>query len=171
MRIIPLHLRRANELVAKLHRHHKPIRVAKFSIGCEEDGVLIGAAICMRPANRSLDDGQTLEVCRLVTDGTKNACSMLYGTCARIAKEMGYKKIQTYILSSEPGISLKASGWVLEKTGCGGVARWSRRGVKNPRPDLVNEVTFMTKQRWVKLLYPNGNQSPHLGSTVPNPMS
>ena len=43
---------------------------------------------------------EVVEVTRLCTDGTKNACSFLYGAAARIAKEMGYKQIQTYILES-----------------------------------------------------------------------
>jgi hypothetical protein len=134
--------------VARLHRHHKPIRVAKFSIGCEEDGVLVGAAICMRPACRALDDGRTVEVCRLVTDGTPNACSLLYGACARIAQHMGYEKIQTYILDSEPGTSLKGGGWVLEATGCGGTAQGLRRNRPNGHEDQSH--TFKPKQRWAK---------------------
>ena len=44
----------------------------------------------------------------------------LYSRAARIAKEIGYKRIITYILESETGISLKASGWHLEATNCGG---------------------------------------------------
>lgn len=58
-----------------------------------------------------MDDGTVLEINRLCTDGTRNACSMLYGACCRIAKSMGYRKIITYILSSETGSSLKASNF------------------------------------------------------------
>jgi hypothetical protein len=50
---------------------------------------------------------------------TKNACSMLYSACARAAQAMGYDKIQTYILVTEPGTTLKASGWYLDKELCG----------------------------------------------------
>ena len=60
-----------------------------------------GVAICGRPVSRHLDDGLTLEINRLCTDGTRNACSILYGACARIAKNMGYKRVITYILKSE----------------------------------------------------------------------
>lgn len=150
LKVVPLHLRQANELVAKLHRHHKPIRVAKFSIGVSKNGELVGAAICMRPACRALDDGKTIEVCRLATDGTFNACSLLYSTCARIAKLMGFSKAQTYLLDSEPGTSLKAAGWVLEKTGCGGTAQGKR--TNRPNGHEVTPVTFVKKQRWAKLL-------------------
>lgn len=71
---------------------------------------------------------------------------MLYGACARIAKAMGYNKIQTYILETETGISLKASGWKLEAITAGG--QWKRNdGIIN-RTDQPTE----SKQRWAKYL-------------------
>lgn len=150
LKVVPLHLWQANELVEQMHRHHKSIRVAKFSVGASKDGKMVGAAICMRPACHALDDGKTLEVCRLVTDGTHNACSLLYSTCAKIAKLMGYAKIQTYILDSEPGTSLKATGWVCEKTGCGGTPQGKRSN--RPNGHEVTSITYSTKQRWARLL-------------------
>jgi len=102
----------------------------------------------MRPACRSLDNDKTLEVCRLVTDGTPNTCSALYGACARIAKEMGYEKIQTYILDSESGTSLKASGWVFEATSVGGTNQGRRRN--RPNGHGIYPHTFLKKHRWVK---------------------
>lgn len=150
LKVVPLHLWQANELVTQLHRHHKLIRVHKFSIGATKNGVPCAAAICMRPAARSLDDGTVIEVARLVSDGTDNACSLLYARCAKIAKLMGYLKIQTYILETEPGISLRGAGWTLEKTGCGGTPQGKR--TNRPNGHEVNDVTFMKKQRWAKLL-------------------
>ena len=82
--------------------------------------MLHGVCIVGRPLSRFLDDGNTLEVLRLCTDGTHNACSILYGRAARVAKEMGYGKIITYILDEESGNSLKASGWFCEETDVGG---------------------------------------------------
>jgi hypothetical protein len=38
---------------------------------------------------------------------------MLYSACARAAKALGYGRIITYILESESGTSLRASGWVM----------------------------------------------------------
>lgn len=137
-------LKAANEYVAERHRHHKPSTGHKFSIGLMDNNKLIGVAICGRPVARGSDDGFTLEVNRLCTDGSENACSKLYGACARIAKEMGYKKIQTYILDSEPGISLKASGWVMEATTAGG--QWKYTGGKPRRTDQPIEP----KQRWAR---------------------
>jgi len=146
MIITPITLRKANEIVIQWHRHHKPSRGHKFSIALMKDSVYVGIAICGRPVARGSDDGLTLEVARLCTDGTPNACSKLYGACSRIAKEMGYVKIQTYILESEPGISLKASGWTMESVTAGG--QWKYSGGKERRTDQPTEP----KQRWVKFL-------------------
>ena len=106
----PMSLADANGFVAEHHRHHKPVRGHKFSLGCMANGRLAGVAIVGRPVSRYLDDGLTLEVNRLCTDGTKNACSFLYGAAARAAKVLGYHRIVTYILDTESGVSLRASG-------------------------------------------------------------
>jgi hypothetical protein len=110
--IVPLSLDSANEFVRQHHRHHVPVIGHKFSIGvADDDGGLRGAAIVGRPVSRRRDDGWTLEVTRLVTDGCPNACSALYAAAWRAAKAMGYTRIGTYILASEPGTSLLAAGW------------------------------------------------------------
>lgn len=111
--LIPVDLIEANAFVAELHRHHKPVVGHKFSLGAVKDGKVVGVAIVGRPVARRLDDGVTLEVTRLCTDGTRNACSFLYGACARACFALGYKRIGTYILASENGASLRASGWRL----------------------------------------------------------
>lgn len=146
MLIIPMTLKDANAYVTERHRHHKPSVGHKFSIGLCIGEKIIGVAICGRPVSRGSDDGLTLEVSRLCTDGTANACSKLYGACARIAKEMGYKKIQTYVLESEPGTSLKASGWTMEAITAGG--QWKYTNGKPRRTDQPTEK----KQRWAKIL-------------------
>ena len=121
MKAIPIELKEANAFVEKLHRHHDPVHRDKFRIGCADDnGNLIGVVQCARPVSRYLDDGKTLEVVRLCSDGTENVCSFLYSRAARIAKEMGYQKIITYILESENGASLRASGWHKEADNVGG---------------------------------------------------
>lgn len=114
LEIRPISIREANAYVEQNHRHHGIKTGCKFAVSVWDDMQLHGVAICSNPVARNADDGLTLEIARLCTDGTKNACSILYGACARIAKEMGYKKIQTYILESESGTSLKASGWICE---------------------------------------------------------
>lgn len=114
--IVPITLKEAKALVSKLHRHHAPPVGHRWSIGIARDGVLVGAAICGRPVARALPHDRLLEVNRLVTDGTRNACSKLYATCAAIASLMGFHDIETSILVTEPGTSLKAAGWVFRRT-------------------------------------------------------
>lgn len=111
LRIVPLKLSEANAFVAAEHRHHKPVVGHRFSIGCASGERLVGAAIVGRPVARSFDDGVTAEVTRLVTDGTPNACSMLYAASWRAWRAMGGHRLITYILASEPGTSLRAAGW------------------------------------------------------------
>lgn len=101
MEIRPITLRVANDYVNQFHRHHNATTGCKFAIGLYEDDELHGSAICGRPVSRYLDDGFTLEINRVCTDGILNGCSKLYGACVRIAKEMGYHKVITYILESE----------------------------------------------------------------------
>lgn len=114
MEIVPLTFREANQFVTENHRHHPAVRGCKFAIGLENEyGELVGVAICGRPVSRHLDNGRTLEINRLCTDGTRNACSMLYGACCRIGKAMGYKEVITYILETEDGASLRASNFEL----------------------------------------------------------
>jgi hypothetical protein len=110
MEATPLHLREANEFVNQHHRHSLPTVGGKFAVGASVDGKLVGVAIAGRPVARHLDDGKTLEVLRVCTDGTPNANSFLYGRVRRIAELMGYTKIITYTLEEESGASLKAVG-------------------------------------------------------------
>lgn len=114
----------ANDFVARLHRHHRPVVGHLFSIGAAEAGNLVGVAIIGRPVSRMRDDGLTAEVTRLCTDGTKDACSFLYGAAARAAFALGFKRIGTYILASEPGTSLQGAGWRMIGQTKGG--SWSR---------------------------------------------
>lgn len=111
--LVPLTRDAANDLVRRLHRHHKPVHAHRFAIGLQAEGELIGAAIVGNPVARAYMDGVTAEVIRLVTDGTDNACSMLYAACWRAWRAMGGQRLITYILASEPGTSLRAAGWVV----------------------------------------------------------
>lgn len=126
--IIPITFRAASEFVNTYHRHHKASAGCKFCLGLSKGGVLVGVAICSRPVSRFLDNGETLEIVRLCTDGTRNACSMLYGACCRVAKAMGYKKVITYILESENGASLRASNFTCE--GLAGGLEWTGKRTK-----------------------------------------
>jgi hypothetical protein len=89
-----------------------------------------------------LDDGLTCEVTRVCTDGTRNVCSKLYATAAKVARLLGYERIHTYTLPSEGGASLKAAGWTLEP-GLAGGGTWNRDG--RPR---VDQHPTEKKLRW-----------------------
>jgi len=132
LEIVPMTLREANAYVEQNHRHHGPVPGHKFSIGLSDGEQIVGVAIVGRPVSRHLDDGWTLEVNRLCTDGTKNACSMLYAAAWRAARAMGYKRLVTYILESENGASLRAAGW--KCVGQAGGLRWT--GARRPEVDL-----------------------------------
>ena len=114
LNIRPIHLREAQEFVKRHHRHNLPSVGGKFAISCYDDDRMCGVAICGRPTARRADDGMTLEIYRNCTDGTRNACSKLYGACVRVARGMGYKRVITYALESEDGASLKASNFRCE---------------------------------------------------------
>ena len=111
LRIVPIKQDEAKAFINQKHRHHKAPVGSIFQIAVAKDKEIVGVAMVGRPVARHLDNGWTLEVNRLCTDGTKNACSMLYSASWRVAKNLGYKKLITYILSEETGASLKASNW------------------------------------------------------------
>ncbi|HLI38900.1 MAG TPA: XF1762 family protein [Streptosporangiaceae bacterium] len=73
LHLVPVTWRDAAAFTADWHRHHAPPPGMKFAAGAaDEAGVLVGVAITGRPVARHLDDGYTLEVTRLTTDGTRS---------------------------------------------------------------------------------------------------
>ena len=154
----PIELKQAQAFINQLHRHHAAAVRDKFRIAAMKGGHIVGIAQVGRPISRELCDGYTLEVLRLCTNGEKDVCSFLYSRCARIAKEMGYRKIITYILETEPGTSLKASGWVCENDHCGG-ATWENSTRAKKRPVQLSMIeqkqkypVGVVKKRWSKTL-------------------
>jgi hypothetical protein len=144
VRVVPLTLAQANEFVELLHRHHKKVQGHRFSLGAETGGKLVGACIVGRPVAWKTAQYRVAEVTRLVTDGTKNACSFLYGAAARVAREMGFDSIQTFILITEPGTSLAASGWRRMNEARNDGKRW------NSRPGRREDTPAEPKVRWAK---------------------
>jgi len=135
MEIVPITQKEAKMFVKQFHRHHNPPLGSVFQIACAKNGRICGVAIVGRPVARMLQDGWTLEVTRLCTDGTKNACSKLYSAAWRATQALGYKKLITYILESENGASLKAANFrCIGK--CGG-GTWNRKD--RPRIDMHPE--------------------------------
>lgn len=142
----------ANAYVVEHHRHHKAVRGHRFSLSCYDGDRLCGVAIVGRPRSRHVDQCMTVEVLRLCTDGTANACSKLYGACRRAALALGYERLITYILESENGASLKASGFSYCYQSRGG--SWNQPG--RPRTD---KAPVCPKQLYEIILRPEGRPS------------
>ena len=135
--------RTSKAFVGQEHRHHPPSRGHMWSTGVFDGDRLCGVAVIGRPVSRMLQEAGQIEVLRLATDGTPNACSALYGAAARQAIAHGYKRWQllTYILESEPGTSVRAAGWVLDGLTNGG--SWDR-----PSRGRIDKAPTEAKQRW-----------------------
>lgn len=129
--LVPCSLAEANAFVAVHHRHHRPTPVAKFSIAATDGATVVGVVIVGLPKARLAMDGWTLEVTRLATDGTRNACSLLYGAARRAAFALGYCRVITYTLAEEGGASLRAAGFAREATIKG--ESWMRRSENGGR--------------------------------------
>lgn len=141
MELKPISVRQATAFVTAHHRHHDAPRGAKFCLAAWHGGQLVGVAMVGRPVSRMLDNGTTAEVIRVATDGTRNACSFLYGAAKRAAQAMGYRKVLTYTLEDEGGASLRAVGW--NRVGVAGGGSWSV-----PSRPRVDHHPLQTKIRW-----------------------
>lgn len=172
----PITLSVANEYVTLVHRHHGPTQSGPdlFCIAAVDDkGVIHGVATTAFPnaANRLKDGFRTAEVVRVATDGTPNACSVLYAACARAAKSLGFSRILTYILDSESGTSIKAAGWQQDEGEFGGLSwanrpgrtgsnygpkgRWSLNlaGTERPLAVLPDEIAALRKPQAQQSLF------------------
>ena len=135
LELVPVDYREACDFITKHHRHHLPPQGWKFGIGCSVDGEIVGVITVGRPVARFLDNGWTLEVTRCCTDGTKNAPSFLYAAAWRVTRNLGYKRLITYILKEEPGTTLVSAGW--KCVGEAGGGNWNTKS--RPRIDSSNQ--------------------------------
>jgi hypothetical protein len=146
VRVVPITLPTANAYVERLHRHHAPIPggFGWWAVGAVVDGVMRGVAIAGRPTNRNNDDGFTVEVLRVASDGTEHVCSALLGACARAAKAVGASRCITYTLDSETGASLRGAGWLREADG---ITSWWASGTSRT-PAVQRDHMNERKVRW-----------------------
>ena len=156
LEIVPVYLKEARRFVGLVHRHSKPPQGGLFAVGLVDSknpNQLVGVAIAGRTVSRRLDDGKTIEIPRVATDGTKNACSKLYGAITRAAKALGWERAITYTLQEESGASLKASNWQLDEE-LPASRGWDQPSRLRVEQDLFgNDVTPMgPKYRWTKNL-------------------
>lgn len=172
-RVVPVSRDEAKAFTAMWHRHHGHVLPAshKFSVGiADEADVLRGVAITGRPSGRGNQDGMTLEVTRCTTDESPNACSMLYGASARIAKAHGWRRVITYTQEGESGASLRAAGFVIvaERAPRGGHFASSARyredhGTDGVRRYLWERVLNPSARPWRVPARPAG----HAGAEMP----
>jgi hypothetical protein len=131
LQLQPIDFDEACKFIAEHHRHHLPPVGWKFGVAANDGEKVVGVITVGRPVARMLDDGYTLEVTRCCTDGTRNAPSMLYGAASRATFALGYKRLITYTLRTEPGTSLKSANW--REIGVAGGGSWNR--IDRPRID------------------------------------
>ena len=86
-----------------------------------------------QPVARNNMDGYTAEVTRCCTDRTPHVASKLYAAAWRAARAMGFKRLITYTLIEETGVSLDAAGWKVVGQTKGGT--WNRPECGRPRVD------------------------------------
>ena len=144
LRLVPIEWEDAVAFVRGWHRHNRPPEGHKFSIGVADDtDTLVGVATVGRPVAPGLQDGLTLEVTRVCTDGYRNANSMLYAAAWRAAKAMGYRRMVTYTQEGESGESLLGAGWKV-------VAELKpRKGWDTPSRPRGNELYLsLPRKRW-----------------------
>lgn len=160
--VVPITLPKANRYIAAWHRHHSPLETIHggtvrsnggcvwFCTAAVVEGRIAGVAVAGRPTNRNSDDGQTVEVLRVASDGTVNVCSALLGACARAARAIGAARIITYTLATEPGTSLRGAGWIREADGI--ESCWTKgRGKARPKGSgnaLYRPHLDVEKVRW-----------------------
>lgn len=141
LELVPITISDAKEYVRRNHRHHLPPVGGLFAVACANGSGVCGVAIVGRPVARRLQDGWTAEVTRVATDGTRNACSVLYGAAWRACRALGYRKLVTYTLDTEPGTSLRAAGWTL-------VGETPGKSWNVPSRPRVDKHPLQKKIRW-----------------------
>lgn len=144
LRVVPVTRDAALAFISAHHRHAKRPQGYRFALGADLGGELVGVAIVGRPVARFMDDGETCEALRVCTDGTKNACSFLYGAAFRASRALGYQRLITYTLEREPGTSLRAAGFRLS-------AETRQRSWDRPKRPRTDQHELLPRLRWERV--------------------
>lgn len=144
----PITVKAAQKFCAEHHRHLPKVQGGLFAAAVVADGKVCGVAIAGHPARVWMGTGR-LAILRVATDGTRNACSMLYSALCAAGKALGYREAWTYTLPDEPGTSLRAAGFEFQGVTAGEEHdRPSRRRAPAVRPE--------PKKRWRRVLRGRG---------------
>jgi hypothetical protein len=133
LQLQPITFEEACEFIARHHRHHLPPVGWRFGVAANDGERVVGVAVLGRPVSRMIQNAEpyTVELTRLCTDGTRNAASFLLGAARRASFALGYKRLITYTLEEEGGVSLRAAGW--REIGRAGGGSWN--APSRPRVD------------------------------------
>lgn len=142
MELRPISIKAANRIVREWHRHLDRPQGARFALSAWKDGRLVGVALVGNPIARMTmkNATPTIEVTRVATDGTRNACSFLYARAKRAAQALGWVKVVSKTLPEEGGASLRAVG--AQERGMSKAQQWDRA---NRHRD---ENPMQPKMRW-----------------------
>ncbi len=108
----PCTVKHAIKWIGNVHRKLPKLQGAMWAIRVLRDEKMVGVAAVGHPARMLAEKGALCVLRVAVVEGQPNACSMLYGACARAARAMGATALVTYTHQGEPGTSLRASGWI-----------------------------------------------------------
>lgn len=121
MIVRPISVKEAMRVCASVHRRHPNMRGALWALALVDDTNVVGIATVGRPPRMLQKACERLVVTRVavmdlpdIGEHANSGCSMLYGRCARVARLMGATDMWTYLHEDEPGISLKAAGWICD---------------------------------------------------------
>ena len=136
-----------------------------FVVEPKPSKILNGIAVCGRPVNRYLDDGNTLEITRVCFANEKDAdefdlqmhtknldhsssvASELVAAVCKKAKKLGYSRIITYTRKDENGSYYKAVGFTITN-----VQKYARVWKSKNAKIINNKSTPQPKIRWEKTL-------------------
>ena len=154
LELVPIDQKTARQFVLAHHRHNRKLPAGdRYRVALAQDGEIVAVAWVGNPTAEGLQDGRTLEITRVCTLGTRNACTMLYGALGRACKALGWLRLYTYTLEDEPGISPRAAGFTLDA-----IIEEREWGKESGRPryseNLFGERATPEgrKLRWVRVL-------------------
>lgn len=112
LRVVPITLGEARAFVQRHHSHHHAPVGGLLAAAVAEGDRLCCVAVLSRPVARMLAArGDVAEVTRVASDGTRHAASMCIAALTRAALALGWRRVVSYTLLGEAGVSYRAAGW------------------------------------------------------------
>lgn len=156
LRIRPCNFADAQAFVAEHHDHNGTLPMDRFRAAIWNGPTLLGVVMVGNPTTPSLMNQGLVEVRRLCLDRAVanelrwKACSALYDWSAAEAERRGWRRIITYTLASETGMSLRYTRprWKREGEASRPGHSWVARG----RGRVVGPTE--AKVRWSRVLAP-----------------